>query len=405
MIASYSRGGRGRRPAAVTIAAALAAACLLATVTGGARARGRAVTAARTVWLCRPGLRPDPCTPGLSTSVYSPALKLIGSRAPRVDRRPPIDCFYVYPTVSFEPGPLANLDIQPAETEVALTQAARYSQYCDVYAPMYRQVTTPALFTLGLARAEKLGLGTPLRDVERAFADFLARYSHGRGFVLIGHSQGAILLRRLIATEIDPDPALRARLVSAILLGGDVVVRSHSTVGGDFRHIPACTRAGELHCVIAFSTFDATPPADSLFGVSFARGESILCTNPTALAGGTGLLDPIFPSAHAQATAAAEAAALSGHAGAGATATAGAPARVWNSLPGAYSARCTSGAVHVLEVRPRDGALAPAPLPTRAWGLHLLDASIALGNLVDIVGRDAAASRKRNPRSRSRAIG
>ena len=48
---------------------------------------------------------------------------------------PPIDCFYVYPTVSPQPGILANLQIDPAETSVAEAQASRFSEDCRVYAP------------------------------------------------------------------------------------------------------------------------------------------------------------------------------------------------------------------------------------------------------------------------------
>ena len=37
---------------------------------------------ARTVWLCFPGHHPDPCTPGLSTTVYSPTFKKLGLQHP-----------------------------------------------------------------------------------------------------------------------------------------------------------------------------------------------------------------------------------------------------------------------------------------------------------------------------------
>ena len=54
---------------------------------------------AKPVWLCRPGVSPDPCTPGLSTTVYSPSLKAQRVLHPTPVRHPAIDCFYVYPTV------------------------------------------------------------------------------------------------------------------------------------------------------------------------------------------------------------------------------------------------------------------------------------------------------------------
>ncbi len=98
--------------------------------------------AGATVWLCKPGKKPDPCAPGLSTTVYNaPLTKAIGVKHPKAQRNPPIDCFYVYPTVSDEKTPNSNRVIQDTERSIALYQVARYSQYCRIYAPMYRQVT------------------------------------------------------------------------------------------------------------------------------------------------------------------------------------------------------------------------------------------------------------------------
>src|SRR5581483_5560887 len=154
-------------------------------------------------------------------------------------KNPSVDCFYVYPTVRGQQTGNANLHIDPVERSIALYQAARYSQYCKVYAPIYRQVTLAGI-----------GQGTPttkpnpkiaLADVRQAFANYLKKYNHGRGFVLIGHSQGSFVLRSLIAKDVDPKPAVRQRLVSAILLGGNVLVKKGPRgIGGDFKHIPAC---------------------------------------------------------------------------------------------------------------------------------------------------------------------
>src|SRR5436189_1914440 len=55
---------------------------------------------ARTTWLCRPGLADNPCAVSLQTTVFSPAGRQIGALTPKAVKRPKIDCFYVYPTVS-----------------------------------------------------------------------------------------------------------------------------------------------------------------------------------------------------------------------------------------------------------------------------------------------------------------
>jgi Protein of unknown function (DUF3089) len=40
-----------------------------------------------------------------------------------------------------------------------------------------------------------------------------------------------------------------------------VTVPVGKTVGGDFANIPACQTATQTGCVVAYSSFDATPPA------------------------------------------------------------------------------------------------------------------------------------------------
>jgi hypothetical protein len=68
------------------------------------------------------------------------------------------------------------------------------------------------------------------------------------------------------------------------------------------------------------------------------------------------------------------------------------PGTVWGSEPGAYRARCESvSGANVLEVSALHGAQTATPSPNPTWGLHLIDATIELGNLLSIVKREATA--------------
>jgi hypothetical protein len=350
---------------------------VLATTVLGALAAG---ASAKTVWLCFPGHRPDPCTPGLSTTVYSPTLKKLGVQHPKQVAHPGIDCFYVYPTVSSQPTGNSNLKIDPEERSVALAQVGRYSQDCRVFAPMYRQVTLDGI--VGTSTT-KPNVALALSDLRGAFRTYLEKYNNGRGFVLIGHSQGSFMLRQLIAKDVDPKPSVRKHLVSAILMGGNVLVKKGKDVGGDFKHIPACHAATQLGCVIAYSTFDEPVPNASLFGrplpilgTTVPRGTVVLCTNPAALGGGSGVLDPIFARAGI------------GQLGPPRSR----PTTVWATAPRSYRASCSSANdANVLQIVSLGGAPKPAEILGPAWGLHLLDANIALGNLLSDVKSEAAA--------------
>ena len=349
-----------------------------------------------TVWLCKPGVKPDPCAPGLSTTVYNaPLTHALRVAHPKAESKPPIDCFYVYPTVSDERTGNSDLTIQDTERSIALYQAARYSQYCKVYAPMYRQVTLSGAGLPGASGStSKANPALGVSDVEQALKTYLSKYNHGRGFVLIGHSQGSGVLESVIAKMVDPKPAVRKLMLSAILMGGNVLVKGNTGIGGDFKHIPACRSATQLGCVIAFSTFDQPAPSDSLFGrvgslavgPKPATGDEVLCTNPANLAGGSGILDPISPSAPFApgSTIAAGLSVLKY--------TVPSPSTVFWTSPGAYTAKCeNSNGAHVLMVTARNGAQTPTPAPTPEWGLHLLDANLSLGNLIGIVKSQTSA--------------
>ena len=200
---------------------------------------------AATKWLCKPGVKPDPCKGSLKTTVFDSA----GNSEVRTAKnahRPKYDCFYVYPTVSGQPTPNANKDIDPEQTSIAQYQAARYSEDCKVYAPVYRQATLA-----GISDPENVDPNTfviAYKDVLAAWKNYLRNYNKGRGVVLIGHSQGAGMLSQLLSSEIEKHRSQRKRLISAILLGGNVTIRKGKDLGGTFKKTPSLPlrQAGRL---------------------------------------------------------------------------------------------------------------------------------------------------------------
>jgi len=328
-----------------------------------------------TVWLCQPGVAPDPCAGDLTTTVVQAdgGRSTLNVQAPS---DPPIDCFYVYPTVSTETTINADLTIQAGETNVARAQAAQFSQVCRVWAPMYRQITLSKLFPYAVSPQY---VGIAYGDVRNAWLDYLAHYNHGRRVVLISHSQGTQMLIGLLRNEIENDPAQSRLLVSAILAGGNVQVPTGKLVGGSFDKTPLCTTATQTGCVVAWSTFLQPPPANSLFGrpgqgvstivaannvPSPAAGMQVACVNPAGPgATGTPLL-PLTPS--------------------------GGASGPWVEYPGLYSAQCESadGATW-LQVDVHHTAGDARPVVTEAqgpiWGLHVVDINLPLGNLVNLV--------------------
>jgi hypothetical protein len=333
----------------------------------------------------------NPCESDLTTTVVRPDGTQRVARA-KPAKRPPVDCFYVYPSVSAQPTINANLNLDPEVIGAAQFQASRFSQNCRVYAPVYPQLTVVATNSTG-AQSET-ARATAYDGVLSAWRDYLEHDNKGRGVVFIGHSQGAGMLTQLLSSEIDPNPKLRRRLVSAILLGGNVTVAAGRDSGGDFQNIRACRRRDQTGCVVAYSTFNQAPPPNSLFGrvgggVSARTGEGagleVLCVNPAAPGGGSAELETYRPTG-----------VLPGPIGAVSGPAPSAPTP-WVRYPGLYTANCESanGATW-LQITDVGGPTDPrmrfqSPVLGPQWGLHLADLNVALGNLVDLVRSQAAA--------------
>jgi Protein of unknown function (DUF3089) len=370
-----------RRIAAVV---ALAAACLAAGLGGTAQA------AKKFDWLCKPGLKSDPCEPGLKTSLLdnSGNVEKVVNVKRAAHRK--VDCFYVYPTVSDQDRPNANLHKDPEVNSIALYQAARYSQYCNVYAPVYRQLTLKEIMQPNIPQHV---VNVAYNSALAAWKTYLKKFNDGRDFVLLGHSQGSFILRKLVADEVDGKRSVRKRMLSAILLGGNVngdqsfSSSSKRVPPGDFENIGPCRSESQLHCVMGFSTFNAPVPSDALFGRTTLPEHKVLCTNPAALGGGSAPLESVLPS---------EPFAPGTTIGI-ATKAVGFPQPAVNTpfveYDEAYTGACSSAdGASVLQVAPEAGAPTLHPIPSAQWGLHLVDGNIALGNFVDVVHKEIQAA-------------
>lgn len=245
------------------------------------------------LWLCRPGNDPDECDANLdSTELLPDGGRTMVKHVKAAN--PDYDCFYVYPTVKLtSASPMTDFSNYQITLDPLLSQAARFNQQCRVYAPLYRQTGVvpgaggaPTISDAGMDATFALGLS----DVRDAFAYYLKHLNHGRKFVLMGHSQGTGMLMSMMTTDVDPVPEVRAKLISALLIGGYVTVPENKDVGVTFKNIPLCTRPKQFGCVVAYNSYSKeTPPtAMSTFGHAPQEGQMIGCTEPATIAGHAG---------------------------------------------------------------------------------------------------------------------
>jgi len=323
-------------------------------------------------WLCRPG-RQDVCA---TADLDAVRISADGSRTPEPFQPaadPPIDCFYIYPTVSRDPTPLSDLEAGPEEARAATGNVARFTSRCRVFAPIHRQVTLAGLREALSGAGGAVDWDTPYADVRAAWRDYLRRDNGGRGVVLVGHSQGSIHLTRLLQEEIEPDPSQHRLLVSAILAGHPgLAVPTGQEVGGDLKSTPLCRSRDQAGCAVVFASYaalDLTPAR--FYGRVTGEGRAAACVNPADPAGGPAPLRAYLPR------------------------PAAAPASdpPWVLWEGAFSARCVTdaaGGVLRISVLPGPYALALNAVLTGAvalpgWGLHVLDMGLTQGSLLDLV--------------------
>ncbi len=343
-------------------------------------------------WLCLPG-QSDACDVDLSATIIEQdgTTKIEPFQAAE---NPEFDCFYVYPTVSRDDGLNSDLIANEEELKVIESQFARFKSVCNTYAPLYRQITLRAVQERVYKKTQAGDTELAYRDIEKAFYYYLEHYNKGRPFALVGHSQGSRMLSMLLKRRLDNSP-LRSQLVSALLIGAPIQVAKNSNSGGSFQNIPLCDGAQQVGCVVAYVSFrdDIPPPEDSLFGKSLAPNLESACVNPA----GPGEDKKIVLDAYL------------GTKGAGSSAK---PPEPWLEsgedintafvkVPGLLSADCVkneygsylSVTVNADSQGPRvDDIVGDVFIGERRmdeWGLHLVDISIAQGNLIHLVQQQA----------------
>jgi pimeloyl-ACP methyl ester carboxylesterase len=239
------------------------------------------------LWMCRPDNDPNECHRNLdATEIKADGMRAVVKH--EAAKKPEFDCFFVYPTVLLS-GKAQMTDFTDEGVKIVddplLSQGARFSRVCEVYAPLYRQTGLSGGMPVAGADSE---LAT--QDVRDAFAYYLKNLNRGRKFVLIGHSQGTFMLTAMMQMDIDNNADVRKQMISALLIGGRVVVPTGKSVGGTFQNIPTCTAPGENGCVIAYVSYAAEAPpttGKSLFGMA-PEGNEAACVDPAVIAGNSG---------------------------------------------------------------------------------------------------------------------
>jgi len=213
------------------------------------------------------------------------------------------------------------------------------------------------------------------------------------------------MLKRLIQEQVDGKPRQRL-LVSAVLMGVNLAVPPGADVGGDFKSLRLCHTAAQSGCVVAFDSFraESPPPANTLFGKisrtdEFGRAPTpemvAACVNPARPQGGSTELKSYFSSNGVSiATPLANVDWITP------------PLAIetpFVRLPGLLHAQCvtdSAGTYLAISVTSQTGHKRTHTIAGDVisngkvlpeWGLHLVDANLVMGNLLELIASERKA--------------
>lgn len=248
------------------------------------------------MWLSRPGMANDPVrwmpdnfAQVQASEAADEAGELVPAPAVTAPADPKIDAavFFVHPTGLVSRSSWnATLDDDVSRQRSRLFvqgMASPFNASPDVWAPRYRQAAIGAFLTDAPEATQALDLA--YGDVAQAFATFVKRIRPDQPIVLVGHSQGAFHLRRLIRDKI-AGTSLAKRIVVAYVIGWPVSNARDLPLMG----MSACKEAISTGCVVSWLSF-ADPPETEMLLRAYARRRgldgkevgsdaSFVCVNP-----------------------------------------------------------------------------------------------------------------------------
>ncbi|MGM0214796.1 DUF3089 domain-containing protein [Enterococcus sp. AZ109] len=220
--------------------------------------------------------------------------------AKTTDPTEPADVFILYPTAYQKQGnqsPLSkidNLSMQAGAQVFLANQGSAFESSGNVFAPYYRQLDANWLLTQSAEKQSEYVNGVPKADVMAAFDYYIEHYNNGRPFILVGHSQGASMVKEILFDYLKNRPEVNERMIAAYVLGQSVtqaelnanpqtsfatgpddtgVIISYNTVSPTFEGELSTSAPGAVAINPISWTRDETPaPVEANLG-SYVRNE------------------------------------------------------------------------------------------------------------------------------------
>jgi hypothetical protein len=167
------------------------------------------------------------------------------------------DVFMLYPTAYAQKdknsSPVAKIDdaTMRAGAQVFLaTQGSAFDTSGNIYAPYYRQLDANWLYSKSKAEQNEYVDGVPKADVYAAFDYYIKHENNNRPFILVGHSQGARMIKAIMYDYFKNNPGVSDRMIAAYVLGQSVTQQEMN----DNPQVKFATGPDDTGVVVSYNT-------------------------------------------------------------------------------------------------------------------------------------------------------
>lgn len=167
-----------------------------------------------------------------------------------------VDIFFSYPTSWRARGmyPIADINNDEMRTWAYYYLKTRASAFDvgNMFCPYYRQVDSAFVFSQegGITEILKIFRGIPKTDTVAAFDYYIKYINKGRPFILVGHSQGSIMIRELLIDYLKIHEDVYKRMIAAYVIGAMMIKEDYAA----HPHVKPAQSSDDTGVVISYST-------------------------------------------------------------------------------------------------------------------------------------------------------
>lgn len=187
-----------------------------------------------------------------------------------------VDVFYVLPTIYSDKDNAYmlwhdNPALQKKARMIAEQHSGIFSPYCRIFAPYYRQAEfRRVLKEINLPIEKQTFIHLGINDVKSAFRYYMKHLNQGRPFILLGFSQGSMVLLEVMKSEF-ADRKTNSKLVAAYLIGYPNMPKTFPK----HPHLRTAQRADDTGVIITYNS-----QAQGKVKSYFSGSKKVYCINP-----------------------------------------------------------------------------------------------------------------------------